>query len=256
MRIDNDRTKGLAAPFVILAHVRTGGTFMAHALSNHPQVYCDRGETLHHLSAWRQAGVDVGAILATIWGQAGYHAAGFRAIYRQAFHPKVWPLILSRKPKIIHLVRENVTRQGVSFGYQQLVRQGVLPFHPVHSFEERAPEPAAADPAQIVGFAAKVRREMEAARGRLDGYPGDVLTVTYEEMVGLPRLDSGQAGQGTANRMAVDQAHRIEEFLGVRRTVLPVALACDFPVPMSQWFSNWKEIRAALEKAGFGGLDG
>ena len=244
-RIDNDETKGLARPFLILAHVRTGGTFLAHALSNHPQIYCDRGETLHHLSAWRGAGIQLKAILATIWSQDGYHAAGFRAIYRQAFHPRVWPFILEAKPHIIHLTRENVTRQGVSFGYQQLVRQGKLPYHPVHSFAERAPQPVKADPKEIVGYALKVRKEMAINAKRVKSYRGPVLQVTYERMTG-----------GCDAWLEPDVGMDIENFLGVEHRILWVSLRRDFPAPMAAWFTNWAEIRAALKAAGLGGLDG
>lgn len=245
-RIDNDLTKGFATPFLILAHVRTGGTFAAHALSNHPQVYCDRGETLHHLSAWRAAGVPPYTILATIWHMDGYHAAGFRAIYRQAFHAQVWPHILKARPRIIHLTRRNVARQGVSFGYQQLVRQGELPFHPVHSFVEQVPEPVVVDPQVIVGFAEKVQQEMARGAEKLAEYPGELLEIAYEDMV----------ENGPATAMAQNVADRIEDFLGVQRATLLVDLQRDFPVPMAAWFDNWRDVRRALKAAGFGGLDG
>lgn len=245
-RIDNDRTKDLAQPFLILAHVRTGGTFCAHALSNHPQVFCDRGETLHHLSSWRKAGVGVREILTAIWGMDGYHAAGFRAIYRQAFHPKVWPLVEAARPKVIHLVRRDVARQGVSYAYQQMVRQGQLPYHPVHTFQTRRPAPVKADPRWIVGLAEKVAREMKQGKARLEAYEGPVLQVAYEDMV----------GEREASWMAAEVGDAIEDFLGVRHKVLGVDLRRDFPMPMRAWFTNWAEIRAALEAVGFGGLDG
>lgn len=248
-KIDNDATKGLVVPFLILAHVRTGGTLLAHALSNHPQVYCDRGETLHHLSAWRKNGVSAGQIMGTIWGMDGYHAAGFRAIYRQAFHRKVWPSVEFVEPCIIHLVRRNVARQGVSFGYQQLVRQGRLPYHPVHSFEEQMPEPVTANPEDVVGFAMKVRREMAEGRKWLARYEGQVMEVAYEDMV-----PEGTGGAVTV--IAPEVAARIGELLGVEMEYLFAHLRRDFPAPMAEWFTNWKAIRVALEKAGFGGLDG
>ena len=245
-RIDNDLTKGLAVPFLILAHVRTGGTFCAHALSNHPRIYCDRGETLHHLSAWRRAGVKHKAIMQTIWGQDGYHAAGFRSIYRQAFNANIWPFILAKQPKIIHLTRRDVARQGVSYGYQQLVRQGVIPFHPVHGFETRRVDPAQISAETIVNFAVKVRNEMKVAKNYLSTYPGEILEITYEEMT----------GGYNASYVTADVVNRISDFLGVPSMFLSVGLRRDFDVPMSEWFSNWKIIRAALEKAGFKGLDG
>jgi hypothetical protein len=245
-RIDNDATKGLAQPFLILAHVRTGGTFCAHALSNHPQVYCDRGETLHHLSAWRRAGIPVEQTVGAIWHMDGYHAAGFRAIYRQAFHPKVWPLIERAKPPIIHVTRRNVTRQGVSYAYQQMVRQGQLPYHPVHTFARRTPAPVRADVRWIVGLTEKVAREVKLGRVRVAAYEGPVMEIVYEEMVGA----------GPSPWMANEVAYAIEDQLGVRREPLRVDLKRDFPVPMAKWFTNWAEIRSALDGAGFGGLDG
>lgn len=245
-RIDNDATKNLAMPFLILAHVRTGGTFVAHALSNHPQVYCDRGETLHHLSAWRKNRVPVPKILGTIWKMDGYHAAGFRAIYRQAFHPDVWPIVEMVQPHIIHLVRRNMARQGVSFAYQQLVRQGKLPFHPVHSFNGSQPDMVAADPRAIVALAMKVRREMEKARSRLASYRGQILETAYEDVT----------GDREAGFMADGATTRIEDFLNIQPARLPVLLRRDFNMPMSQWFTNWPEIRKALKKEKFEGLDG
>ena len=244
-RVDNDLTKGLAVPFIILAHVRAGGTFCAHALSNHPQIYCDRGETLHHLSAWRRAGVKHKAIMQTVWSQDGYHAAGFRAIYRQAFNANIWPFILANKPKIIHLTRRNVARQGVSYGYQQLIRQGVIPFHPVHGFETRKVEPVQVSTKAIVNFAVRVRDETKVAKNYLSSYPGEILEITYEDMTG---------GYNTSY-MTADVVEKIAVFLGVPSMPLGVGLRRDFDVPMSAWFSNWKPIRAALKKAGFKGLD-
>ena len=54
MTVQNDRTKNLARPAVVIASVRSGGTYLAHCLSNHPQVFCDRGESLHHDSLWHR----------------------------------------------------------------------------------------------------------------------------------------------------------------------------------------------------------
>lgn len=244
-RIDNDRTKGLVVPFLILAHVRTGGTFLAHALSNHPQVYCDRGETLHHLSSWRSAKIPVEAIIKIIWNQDGYHAAGFRAIYRQAFHPRVWPIIQRVEPRIIHLVRRNVARQGISFGYQQLVRQGKIPFHPVHTFEAVQPDPVFVDPKIIACYARKVRNEMLRGQEIIAKYPGQVLEISYEDLT----------GDRETIFVTDDATIRIENFLGIQPARLSVRLRRDFDVPMARWFKNWAAVRSALVKEGFKGLD-
>ena len=205
-----------------------------------------RRQHLQALEDFRHQLLEATGVRFTIWGMDGYHAAGFRAIYRQAFHPKIWPMIEAIEPRIVHLVRRNVTRQGVSFGYQQLVRQRKIPYHPVHTFEERVPEPVEVDPVEIVGYAIKVRREMEAGAARLAAYPGRMLQVTYEDMV----------DNGPTRWMAPRVAYEIEDLLGVMREPLRVELRRDFPAPMADWFTNWRAIRRALKRAGFGGLDG
>ena len=154
-------------------------------------------------------------------------------------------MIEERCPHIIHVTRENVTRQGVSFGYQQLVRQGKLPYHPVHSFRGSRPEPVIASPKEITAYALKVKREMAQGAARLAAYTGRVLALTYEDMVG-----------DRESWLEPDTGYRIEDFLDVEHIILQVALRRDFPAPMAEWFANWPEIRAALKAAGLGGLDG
>jgi len=83
-KIDNDPTKRIAKPFIILANVRTGGTFLAHCLSNHPEIHCDRGETIHHGSIWRKraTATPFADLFYLLLRQEGYHASGFRMIYQ------------------------------------------------------------------------------------------------------------------------------------------------------------------------------
>jgi len=40
---DNDQTKGMAQGAVIIAAIRSGGTFLTHCLSSHSMIHCDRG---------------------------------------------------------------------------------------------------------------------------------------------------------------------------------------------------------------------
>ena len=245
IRIENDETKGTARPFLILAHVRTGGTFCAHALSNHPQVFCDRGEVMHHRSMWRKyAGMKPGALCRFLWNQTGYQASGFRLIYRQAFHKRVWPAIEQDKPHILHLQRHSLIRQALSSAYNQMVRAGKADYHPVHSFEERKPPQQELPVKQALYRVRKLARERKQGQQRLKGYPGPVLDVWYEAMVG----DT----PGSATQMAPQVAKQICRFLGVETLPLRVDLRRDFPVPTPQMFNNWGELEKTLRKEGFG----
>jgi hypothetical protein len=249
-RIDNDETKGLAVPFLVLAHVRTGGTFCCHALSNHALVFCDREETVHHLSTWRKVGdMKPGRILRVLWSLAGYRATGVRMIYTQAFHPRVWPVIEEVQPRIIHLRRRSLIRQGLSQAYQQAVRAGMLAYHPVHSFEEKKPPAATINPKFAAYWVRKIEKENKRGLERMAAYSGAVLDVFYEDMVAV-------AETGSADRMEEETMKGICEFLGVEPAPLRVDLRRDFPVPTRELFVNWEEVASELEKAGFGGLDG
>ena len=246
MRIENDETKGVASPFIILAHVRTGGTFCAHALSNHPQIFCDRGETFHHNSMWRKH-VDMkpGRLCHFLWNQTGYQASGFRLIYRQAFHERVWPVIKDYAPKIIHLQRHSLIRQALSNGYQQWVRAGKGEYFPVHSFQEAMPPKQTLPIKRALYHVCKIQKEHKIAKQRMMRYKGLVLDVWYEDMV-------DHTG-GSASAMEGAVAREICEFLKVRNLLtLPVDLKRDFPVPTPEMFANWDEIEKMLRKEGFG----
>lgn len=245
-RIDNDETKDVALPFIILAHVRTGGTFCAHALSNHPQIFCDRGETMHHRSMWRKyAGMKPGKLCRFLWNQTGYQASGFRLIYRQAFHRRVWPVIEEERPHVIHLQRRSLIRQALSQAYQQRVRAGALKYHPVHSFEEKKPPKQAMQVEQALHFVRKLQKWRKQGRQRMAHYEGPVLDVWYEDMV-------AHTG-GSAPAMNKVMAKDICEFLEVDGLLhLPVDLKRDFPVPTPQMFSNWGEIERVLRNEGYG----
>ena len=72
-KVENDTTRD-PTPAIIIAGPHTGGTFLAHGLSNHPDVYCERQEVLHLGSSYRmiEAGLSSLDILKIVWGQTGY----------------------------------------------------------------------------------------------------------------------------------------------------------------------------------------
>lgn len=243
MTIETDETKGIARPFFILAHRRTGGTFCAHALSNHPRIFCDRGEAMHHRSVWRERSkMKPGEILRFIWAQTGYHAAGFRLMLDQALSRRVWPAIVAVQPHIIHLRRHSLVRQGLSLAYMRRVRAGVIDYHPVHSFKERKAVPIDLPPVAAVKNVARAKAEVE--RWQTVKYGGPVFDVYYEDMIG----DT----PSSATKMARDVGDKICRFLGVKPLAMRVDLKRDFPMPTPEMFNNWGAIERALRKAGYG----
>lgn len=239
-KIDNDETKRIAQPFIILANVRTGGTFLAHCLSNHMQVHCDRGETIHHGSIWRKraAGIPFADLFHLLLHQEGYKASGFRMIYRQAFDRRVWPLIVEHKCRIIHLWRENVLRQSVSWLFQQRVRHGKEDYFPVHTFKDQQPPQVELSPESVIVWCKKLEVAALEAHNRIKHL--NSLEVEYGRMVD---------GEGNTNSFVKGkESERITGFLGVESTLMFCDLKRVTAWPLYAMLTNWPEVREAVEQ--------
>lgn len=244
-RIDNDPTKGIAKPFVLIAHVRSGGTMLAHVLSDHPEIHCDRGESLHHLSLWRRQlpHVEANRMLHILLHQEGYLASGCRLNYTQAFHQRVWRYLVKQGVPVIHLTRENHLRQGISFAYHQAVRGKQVPYHPVHTFVEVEPPQVELSPEYLLGHCRQIAEQEKRARKRLEKFSFEVLDLSYADLTG---------GEGTTVRcIEREAASKICEFLGVR----VLRMCCDLKRvhghPLHAWFTNWAKIEKAIEASEF-----
>ena len=242
-KIDNDETKDAAQPFLIVAQKRSGGTYLTHCLSNHPRIFCDRGESMHHLSIWRKR-FDPSDILYVLTHQEGYFASGFRMVYSQAFDRELWTIITEMlKPKIIWLTRENVLRCGVSVCINRMIRMKELPYHPVHSFVYRDPPRFTVDPNRILGACRKVVSSNKTSGKLLANSGLDYLHITYSELVG---------GEGNAVRCMTDTAAvKACGFLGVENYPLCSGLARVHAHPLRIMFENWKDIEKAIAASEF-----
>lgn len=239
-KVDNDPIKSKAKPFLIIAGVRCGGTFLAHALSNHSQVFCDRGETMHQHYIWRkEASMSHLELLHILTHQEGYLASGFRMVHSQAFHKQVWQAIVKMKPKVIHLSRANVLRQAVSFCFHQEVRKGRAAYYPVHVFRQQSPPtPVTIAPDTILHFCRQFVNARAFAAQRFRKAALDTLPVEYAEMFG---------GEGMSRHCAIKSiSDAICAFLGVRLTFLCSDLKRVHQHPLRMMLANWREVRAAV----------
>lgn len=247
VKVDNDATKYAAHPFIILAGVRTGGTFLSHCLSNHPDMFCDRAESLHHASIWRSRVRCLNSVqlVALLTHMEGYQASGCKLTYRQALLSRpLWKYIENHKPHIIFLSRRNRLRQGVSRAYNQHVRRGLIPEYPVHSFKEtEPPKPVKIAPRRIITSCRKLVKDESNARKVLKRYKGPILYLTYEGLVG---------GEGCTRKcITANTQARICHFLGVPSRALCCELRRIHSHPLRAIFSNWPEIETAVKKSPF-----
>jgi hypothetical protein len=226
---------------VIVAPVRSGGTFLAHCLSNHPDVYCDRGEPLRAAGVWRPyAEMDRALLLDVMTQQTGYLVSMCKLTYDQAWGEDVWAWIQKRSPRVIWLTRKNLLRQALS----QVVNRRVRPEgmeRPQHSFEPVAVEPIQVEPAEVMRYIEHFARQNRAAGERLramERVPMErVLPVTYEELTG---------GQEQAEELEPTVGRKLCAFLDVDYAPMPTRLVRIHRGPVAALVSNWRELRDAL----------
>lgn len=244
---DNHPLAESAVHGVIVAPVRSGGTFLAHCLSNHPHVFCDRGEPLRVLSNWRPyAQLDPARLLDVLTNQTGYRASLCKLTYDQAFREDIWTWVQERIPRVIWLVRENLLRQAISQAINRKVRLHSLQ-RAQHSFEPVPIEPVRVLPQTLMRYIAHFGRQNYAARTRLATLPR-VLRVTYEEITANPE------GADQATGLAESAGVEICQFLGVAYVPMPTSLVRIHPGPLSALLSNWEEVRDALLQSRYADL--
>ena len=234
--VENDETKYLARPAVIIASVRSGGTFLAHCLSNHPQIFCDRGESLHYRSLWHtHVTTNRPELLFCLTHMQGYQVSMCKLIYQQALLGEVWPHIAELE-HVIWLRRENTIRQAVSHVLNQAARQGNIK-RPQHTFDRVESICVELAPERVLRVARGLLEQDRRARKRLK--PLAPLALTYEQII------------GPASTLTDETTRRICEFLGVRYVPLGCELTRINPQPLAEMIENWDAVRRAIEASEF-----
>lgn len=242
MTNENDLTRAIAKPAVIIAGVRSGGTYLAHCLSNHPQVFCDRGESLHHDSLWhRHLKVESAKLLHCLLHMQGYHVSMCKLTYNQAFGSATWRYLKRYKPAIIWLRRENVIRQSVSLLINRAARGGKVK-RPQHTFTATGPLTIGLSAERILKQARGLRQRDERAARLLSNFP-HVLKLTYSGIT-----DSTKPG-----KVPVKTAQTICKFLGVPYAPLKCDLVRVNPQPLSELIRNWPTVEPVLRASEFAG---
>jgi len=242
---DNDHTKNMAQGALIVAAIRSGGTFLAHCLSNHSQIYCDRAESLHHRSVWCKVGMDRRHLLAALLNQSGYQVSMCKLIYVQAFTEGIWEWIVKRQPRVIWLYRENVLRQALSVYLNRQVRQAGVLKRPQHTFRETKPITVEIEPMRFVRLARSLIAYDKQAKARLAALR-EVLPLTYVDVVG--------GEDARAERLPLATTKRVCAFLGVDYELLRCELKRVNPFPLHEMIGNWRDVRKAIKESEFADL--
>ena len=241
--VDNDVTKNMALPAVIIANVRSGGTFLSHYLSNHPDIFCDRGESLHHLSIWHTyLTSDRVKLLHCLTHMTGWHVSMCKLVYGQAFQPDVWAYLVKTKPHVIHLTRRNVVRQAVSALINRSVRSGQhAQVHPAHTVEDVPGVKISLTPDSILELARGLATQDRQSTKALAAFP-NVLSLDYASL----------GGEGTTvARIPTKVGQTICTFLGVPYHAMSCELKRVNPQPLAEILVNWRDVRPAIQASEF-----
>ncbi len=218
-----------SSPFIVLACTRSGSQMFVSGLDSHPQIYCERQESLGRRHPLIKYSVPRTLAARLAMTQRGYKVSGCKVTASQLLDvPGVGGLFAELKPKVIWLERKNKVRRAVSSalrghpvdGTVRLDLNAVVDRYRVHAERERA------------------------ALAWLDRSGLDRVDVTYEEI-----LD----GHDEVDFFPRAVSNRLTDFLGVEHRRLEVSLRRfqGHSQPLHQLVENWDEVKDALTKEGF-----
>ena len=219
-------TTGQARPAILIAGPRTGATFLCCCLSNHPQVFCARGEPLHWGSRWLHAVPDWKTRFDLLMRQPFYEVSMFKAMDRNIFgHAEVWEFVQQYNPelRILYLERENILYQAASCEINRRHRRGELYSHPTRTFTSVRPRPCKLNPARVLQQYRWIKGDVARNRRCLAETKVPTLHLTYETLTA--------------------QSSRICEFLGVRHELLRTGLKKVHVQPYEELVTNWTIIK-------------
>lgn len=242
----NDETLNIARPAVIIAAIRSGGTFLTHCLSNHSQIFCDRGEPLHHLSVWCTTITQHRRrLLTALLNQTGYQVSMVRLTYIQALETNIYNWLVEKQPRVIWLYRENLLRQALSVHINLMVRRAGTIDRPQHTFRDVRPVQIAVEPGLFVKYLRGLQEQNLRMKKALDKFER-VYPLTYAQVVG------GESN--TAYQLPMETANPLCKFLDVRCEMMSCDLRPVNPYPLSEMISNWKSVQVAVRQSEYAGL--
>jgi len=233
-----------ARPAILIAHTRSGGTFLAHCLSTHPDIFCPRGEPLLPSHSWRQSlphHVPSSAILGCILHAFHYEVGMCRITYVQT-SLEVFDYLRSVEAKVILLERKNLLRCAVSQTIMNMVSRGEIEYS-LHSTQTvEIPGVTLRPPAVLercrwqAEWQTKIHKSMRDLKLR-------VLHLTYADVVGGEMVN--------ADRLPLATTERITSFLGVEQYPMSSPLRAVAPRPLCKIVANWDELKAAIQTSEF-----
>ena len=233
----------LSQPAMLIAHTRSGGTFLAHCLGSHPDIFCPRGEPLR---TWHVHAPELTQVQVVAMALHAYHyKVSMCRLTDVQTSLAIFDYLRTVKAKIIVLDRENLLRCAVSQTLMNMAGRGEIK-RPVHTTEQVQRPPVIVSPVAVLERCAWQKEWQERIRLDTEGTRLPVLHLTYREVVGGEMV--------SAARVTLQATERICSFLGVETLPLVSNLRAVSPFPLSAVVSNWEELEGAVVDSEFKGF--
>ena len=234
----------VSRPAILIAHTRSGGTFLAHCLSTHPDIFCPRGEPLLTSHSWRQSlpsHIPSSAILGCILHAFHYEVGMCRITYVQT-NTDVCDYLRSVNAKVILLERENLLRCAVSQTIMNMTSRGEIEY-PLHSTQSVALPGVTLRPLAVLERCQWQSEWHANMRKTLRSLKLHVLRLTYADVVGGEMVN--------ADRLPLTTTERVTSFLGVEQYPLLSPLRAVAPRPLRDIVANWDELKSLIQTSEF-----
>lgn len=216
----------LPQPAILIAHSRSGSTFLSHCLDSHPQICCERGGPFNMAHTWLKTGISHHDLAMALWQREGCLVSMFRITQRQFKNGYVTMETLREfQPKILYLSRRNVLRAFISSELATASVRGKSS-HPLHSYQPVDQQELALDCATLVTRIDDYFARTEATLNTLSEF--GLLHLTYEE---ITTPDS--------SKLAEPAAAKIVDFLGVNYAPMGCEMVKINSAPV---IVNWPEV--------------
>ena len=168
-------------PAILIAHSRSGSTFLSHCLDSHPQICCERGGPFNPAHGWLKTGISHRNLARALWSRQGCRVSMFRITQRQFKNGYVTLDTLREfKPKVVYLSRRNILQAFVSSELAMATTKGEST-HPLHSYEPVKQQELTLDCDTLIDRLENYEQRTTKALETLAGLK--VLQLAYEDII-------------------------------------------------------------------------
>jgi len=229
-----------AQPVIVLTHVRSGGTMLMEALSNHPDIFAPRGEVLLPAGSFKQhLDTDDLSIIKALTTLEMYRYAAVKVQWHQ-LTDDIMGYLHEEKPLVIVLCRRNLLRVAVS----GLLAGRTGRHHHTRDHENNL-APANLQVSHIMSLMKRLKERQDEMLEFVDNYDGNRLYFNYDELVG--------AEGNEITELPLNAIFKLCAFLDLETRTFPVKFRKVTRRPIAQLVPDWATLQYVVKHSEFVG---